>query len=200
MQTLSSDQAASMKSIHITARAEWRRWLAENHDKEPNGIWLIFGKKKTGSPSLDYEDAVEEALCFGWIDSIIRRIDEETYCRKFTPRKDNSVWSKTNRERVAKMINEGRMTEFGLTKIKAAKRLGNWGVNSGPSINFDMPRELAHALAGNAKAEAFFNKLAPTYRKHFIGWIVIAKRPETRAKRLAESLALLERGEKLGLK
>lgn len=199
-QTLSSGQAASMKSIHITTRAEWRQWLAGNHDKEPNGIWLIFRKRKTGSPSLDYEDAVEEALCFGWIDSIIRRIDEETYCRKFTPRKDNSVWSNTNRARVARLVREGRMTGFGLAKITAAKRLGNWGIKASPTINFNMPPELADALARNAKAKTFFDKLAPTYRKHFIGWITFAKRSETRAKRLAESLALLERGEKLGLK
>jgi hypothetical protein len=96
-----------MKQVYVSTRGQWRRWLAENHDKEENGIWLVFYKKETGRPSLEYEESVEEALCFGWIDSIIKRIDDDKYCRKFTPRKDDSRWSNTNKERVEKIIKEG---------------------------------------------------------------------------------------------
>jgi len=188
-----------MKQLHVTTRGEWREWLAENHGKEEAGIWLVFYKKQTGRASLGYEESVEEALCFGWIDSIIKRIDNTKYCRKFTPRKDSSKWSLTNRRRVDKLMKQGSMTEFGLAKVEAARRSGNWEMNARPVIKLKLPEALSEALARNRKVKAFFDKLAPTYRRHFIGWIVTAKRPETRSKRLKESLALLRRGEKLGL-
>jgi uncharacterized protein YdeI (YjbR/CyaY-like superfamily) len=189
-----------MKEIHVRSRSQWRRWLAENHDQEKKGIWLVFNKKETGRPSLGYEESVEEALCFGWIDSIIKRVNDDQYCRKFTPRKDSSRWSNTNKKRAEKLIKEGRMTGFGLAKIEAAKGSGSWGRDRRPVISMHIPQELSKAFARNRKAKDFFEGLAPTYRKHFIGWIVTAKRPETRAKRLKESLALLASGEKLGLK
>jgi len=189
-----------MKRIHVTTRDQWREWLADNHDKEPNGIWLVFRKKATGKPSLDYEESVEEALCFGWIDSLIKKIDDDQYCRKFSPRKDASRWSNTNKRRVEKTLAEGRMTEFGLAKVKAAKKLGMWEMDGCPGIRWDASPELAAALARNRRARDFFEGLAPTYRKHFIGWINTAKKPETRAKRVKESVALLGTGKKLGLK
>jgi len=188
-----------MKLVHITTRSEWRRWLTENHDRERDGIWLVFHRKETGRPSLGYEDSVEEALCFGWIDGIIKRVDDDTYCRKFTPRKDNSRWSNTNKKRVEKVIKEGRMTEFGLAKVEAAKKSGRWRIDPRPALSLEIPQELSEALAQNGGAKEFFEKLAPPYRKQFIGWLVTAKRPETRAKRLKQSLTLLAKGEKLGL-
>ncbi|SPE51036.1 conserved hypothetical protein [Verrucomicrobia bacterium] len=189
-----------MKQVHVTTRSQWRRWLAQNHHQEKDGIWLVFHKKETGRPSLEYEESVEEALCFGWIDSLIKKIDDHKYCRKFTPRKDDSGWSNTNKRRVQKIIQEGKMTEFGLAKVEAAKRSGRWERDPRPVINLDVPRDLSEALARNTNAKDFFEKLAPAYRKQFIGWIVTAKRPETRAKRLEQCLALLAKGEKLGLK
>ncbi len=189
-----------MKRVHPSTRSQWRNWLARNHDKELQGIWLVFEKKHTGKPSLLYEESIEEALCFGWVDSVIRRIDEYRYCRKFTPRRDASVWSRTNRKRVQKVIREGRMTPFGLAKVQAAKKLGNWATDPRPIIQMEIPPELAGALSQNPKAKIFFDKLAPSFRKHFIGWISTAKRPETQAKRIMESLRLLETGQKLGLK
>ena len=189
-----------MRQLFGLTREQWRRWLAENHAKEEGGVWLVFCKKEAGTSSLQYEESVEEALCFGWVDSVIKRIDDETYCRKFTPRRDGSRWSDANRRRVAKIIKEGRMTQFGLAKVEAAKRSGHWEGDPSPVINMAIPHELSAALAGNKRAKGFFEKLAPTYRKHFIGWIITAKRPKTKAKRLKESLALLARGEKLGLK
>ena len=189
-----------MKRVYVSTRAQWRKWLAENHDQAPDGIWLVYYKKETGTPSLEYEESVQEALCFGWIDSTIRAIDTDRYSRRFTPRKNDSKWSVANKKRVEKILKEGRMTEFGRAKIEAAKSLGRWEVDPRPVIAMDLPREFSEALARNGKARDFFEILAPTYRKHFIGWIVTAKRPETRAKRVEESVALLASGRKLGLK
>jgi uncharacterized protein YdeI (YjbR/CyaY-like superfamily) len=189
-----------MKQICVTNRSQWRSWLAENHDKEKSGIWLVYFKRAAGKTSLEYEESVKEALCFGWIDSLIKRIDDETYCRKFTPRKNDSRWSESNMKRVEKIIKEGRMTEFGLAKIEAAKKSGMWGKDPRPVINLDIPSELSEALARNKKAKDFFEKLTPACQKHFIAWIVTAKREETKVKRLKESIILLAKGEKLGLK
>ena len=112
----------AMRQIQVSTRGEWRKWLAENYDKEADGIWLVFYRRAAGRASLGYEEALEEALCFGWIDSIIKKLDEARYCRKFTPRKNTSRWSPANRKRVAKLMKSGAMTEFGLAKIEAAKR------------------------------------------------------------------------------
>lgn len=189
-----------MKRLYFNDLTAWREWLAANHAAEPKGIWLVFDKHAAGRDCLTYEQAVQEALCFGWIDSVIRRIDADQYCRKFTPRKDRSQWSCLNKQRVAKVIREGRMTEFGLAKIKAAKRLGNWSRDPRPQTSLEVPRELAAALEHDPKSREFFDSLAPTYRKHFILWISTAKQPETRAKRIKEASALLAAGKRLGLK
>jgi uncharacterized protein YdeI (YjbR/CyaY-like superfamily) len=189
-----------MKQVHVTTRSQWRRWLVANHDREEDGIWLVFHKKETGRPTIEYEESVEEALCFGWVDSLIKKIDDDRYCRKFTPRKDDSAWSDSNKKRVEKIVREGRMTEFGLAKIEAAKKSGRWQVNPLVTIPLAVPQDLSEALARNSKARTFFTQLAPTYQKQFIAWIVMAKKPETRAKRVEASLALLATGEKLGLK
>lgn len=188
-----------MKQLYVTNRDKWRDWLSQHYAKE-NGIWLVFYKKGTSKPTIDYETAVEEALCFGWIDSIIKKIDAEKYVRKFTPRKDKSYWSELNKKRAGKMIKEGRMTDVGLAKIKAAKKSGLWGQTGRPNISFDMPSEFASALDKNKKAKEHFEKLAPSYRKHYIGWIQAAKRDETKKKRIRESVFLLAKGKRLGLK
>ena len=189
-----------MKTVYITTRSKWRDWLAKNHDKEENGIWLVFYKKKTNKPTLEYEEAVEDALCFGWIDSIIKKIDESKYARKFTPRRAGSMWSELNKKRAEKMIKQGRMTNAGLVKIKSAKKTGIWDKDPRPKISLDIPDEFATALAKNKKAKENFDKLALTYRRHYIGWVADAKRAETKKRRIAESIALLEQGKKLGLK
>jgi uncharacterized protein YdeI (YjbR/CyaY-like superfamily) len=194
-----SAQDYLMKKIYVKNRDEWRDWLCRHHTSEKE-IWLIFYKKKTSQPTVPYEAAVEEALCFGWIDSIIRKIDSEKYARKFTPRKDNSRWSGLNRKRANKMIKEKKMTDFGLSKIKAARKAGLWDKNPKPQIPSEIPSEFAKALAHNKKAKENFDKLAFSYRRHYIGWIARAKRAETKAKRIKESIALLAKGEKLGLK
>lgn len=188
-----------MEELYFTSRDEWRGWLEGNHDKSA-GVWLVFYKKGTGKASLEYDASVEEALCFGWIDSIVKRMDEERYKRKFTPRKAASQWSELNKKRVAKLVRQKRMAEPGLAKVAQAKKSGRWAESGRPDISFDVPAELKKALAGNKKAKAFFEQLAPTYRRQFIGWVTVAKRQETRERRVAEAIALLERGKRLGMK
>jgi uncharacterized protein YdeI (YjbR/CyaY-like superfamily) len=188
-----------MEQLYVTDRDQWRKWLSENHATESD-IWLVFYKKKTSKPTITYEAAVEEAICFGWIDSIIKKIDADRYARKFTPRSGKSKWSPLNKKRANKMIREGRMTEAGLAKIKSAKKTGLWDKDPRPRISLDIPPEFARALARNKKAKDSFDKLAPSYRKHYIGWIAVAKRQETKKRRIEESIALLEQGKKLGLK
>jgi len=188
-----------MKQVYAANRAEWREWLANNHRKE-SGIWLVFYKKHTGRPSLEYNAAVEEALCFGWIDSIIKRLDEDRYVRKFTPRKANSRWSELNKKRVKELISKGLMTKFGLKKISLSKESGLWEKHDRPQIPFEIPKELKKALLKNRKANEFFSVLAPTYQKQFIGWIAVAKRQETKDRRVKESITLLEQSKKLGLR
>lgn len=188
-----------MKQLYVTNRDQWRDWLSNNHAAEA-GIWLIFYKKETFKPTIAYEAAVEEAICFGWIDSIIKKIDAARYARKFTPRSEKSKWSPLNKKRANKMIKQGRMTEVGLAKIKTAKKTGLWDKDARPRIPLDIPPEFAKALSHNKKAKENFDKLAPSYRKHYIGWITVAKRPETKKRRIDESIALLEKGKKLGLK
>ena len=168
---MEKDLLWDMKQVHITSRDGWRQWLAENHGKEKKGIWLVFCRKETGKPSLEYGAAVEEALCYGWIDSIVKRIDDVSYCRKFSPRKENSCWSSLNRQRAERTIQEGRMTPCGLAKIEAAKRLGTWEGGQRPVIQTEMPPDLSDALMENKRAKDFFDQLAPVCRKQFILWI-----------------------------
>jgi len=149
---------------------------------------------------MEYGKAVEEALCFGWIDSIIKKIDDEKYARKFTPRKDNSKWSELNKRRVEKLIKDNRMTKSGLAKIEFARQSGQWNKPDRPAIPFDIPKDFKTALDKNKKARENFNQLAPSYQKQFIGWIAIAKRKETKEKRIKEAIDLLKNGQKLGLK
>jgi uncharacterized protein YdeI (YjbR/CyaY-like superfamily) len=188
-----------MKQLYVADRDQWRNWLSVHHTAEA-GVWLIFYKKETAKPTIAYEAAVEEALCFGWIDGIIKKIDDARYVRRFTPRREGSGWSELNKKRAEKMIRQGKMTEAGLAKIKAAKKSGRWDKDPRPDISFDIPPELAKALARNKRARESFEELAPSHRRHYIAWIAVAKKPETRERRIAESIALLEQGKKLGLK
>lgn len=189
-----------MKELYFENRKLWREWLAENQNVENEGIWLIYYKKEADKPTLSYEASVEEALCYGWIDSIIKKLDDERYLRKFTPRKPDSLWSDANKKRVEKLMLNGQMTEIGLVKINAAKQSGIWEKSPDPGISYELPEEFERALAAHPTAQDFFNTLAPSYQKQYIGWIAVAKRAETRDKRIAESISLLKKGEKLGMK
>lgn len=187
------------EEIHMTSRHDWRAWLQENHGTKKE-VWLVFYKKQTGKPNISYDEAVEEALCFGWIDSIIKKIDDQKFVRKFTPRKPDSQWSEANKMRASKMISEGRMTEAGLALISQAKNRGIWQKRPQPEIDFTIPSYVEIALRSNEKALNNFNKLAKSYKKQYIGWVDSAKKEETRRRRLAEVIRLLEKNKKLGMK
>jgi len=188
-----------MNELYVKDVSEWRNWL-ENYSNAEKGIWLIFYKKGFGEQTLQYEEAVEEALCFGWIDSIIKKIDEQKYVRKFTPRKENSKWSALNKKRVAKVIREKRMTGAGIKLVKKAKENGMWDQPDRPQFDLTAPDEFLSAVGKNKKARQTFNALAPSYQQQYVGWISVAKREETRNKRIREAISLLEKGEKLGMK
>jgi uncharacterized protein YdeI (YjbR/CyaY-like superfamily) len=157
---------------------------------------LVFHKRHTGRPSVDYHNAVDEALCVGWIDSLVKRLDDERYARKFTPRKPDSQWSTTNRRRYAVLKAEGLLAPAGL---KRAPTAGS-SYSPRPSATAALPRYLERALRSNRSAWKYFEQLAPSHRRNYIGWIDSAKRPETKEKRLREAVSLLEAGRKLGLK
>lgn len=149
---------------------------------------------------MEYEDAVEEALCFGWIDSLVKTIDNQRYSRKFTPRKNNSNWSESNKKRALKLIRQNRMTEMGLAQIEAARRSGRWDKSGRFEIDVHILSEFQTALKQNKKAKENFDRLAPSYQKQFVGWIAAAKRAETRVRRIKEAVEQLEYGRKLGMK
>jgi len=184
---------AELMPLQVTSRRQWRAWLTKHHASSP-GVWLVFYKAHTGVKSIPYEDMVREALCFGWIDSLIKRLDDDRYVLKVTPRQSTSKWSEINRKRWMELKAAGLLTSAGLA---AAPTNNTYAPR--PVIP-ELPVYIAKALRANAKAWKFFRELAPTHRRDFVVWIHIAKRPETRARRIRESIALLAVGKKLGLK
>ena len=188
-----------MEELYFDTLAIWHAWLQENHQIS-KGVWLVFYKKESRKPTMKYEEAIEEALSFGWIDSIIRKIDDESHVRKFTPRNDDSKWSDLNKKRVTKLIQENRMMPAGMAKIEIAKQNGQWDQTDQPRIQFEMPAEFQAALEQHPKAQGFFNTLTKTDQKQYNTWIATAKRLETREKRIKEAIGLLEKSQKLGLR
>ena len=186
------------KTLYVTTREEWRTWLTKHYQSETE-VWLIYYKKHTGQPRISYDHAVEEALCFGWIDSIVKKIDDEKFAQKFTPRRDCTKWSALNKRRLRKLILEGRMTERGLAKIDLVI-LGEEPESKQSKGDVGVPHFVKQALMANAKAWENFRNLAPSYRRHYIGWIMHAAKEETRERRLREAVSLLEQNKKLGLK
>jgi len=174
-------------SIYFKSRSEWRAWLKKNHSKGTSvdrEVWLIYYKKHTGKPSIPYNDAVEEALCFGWIDTTVKRIDDERYMQKFTPRNKNSIWSTLNKERAEKMIKEKKMTKAGLEKIKDAKKNGKWAEAYTSRKQLPLPSDLKIALMKDKTAWTNFKSFASSYQNIYIGWIMNAKREATRKRRI----------------
>jgi uncharacterized protein YdeI (YjbR/CyaY-like superfamily) len=184
---------SELMTVHFRTREEWRAWLAKHHALSP-GIWFVFYKSHTGQKSISYEDMVREALCFGWIDSLIKRLDDNRYAVKVTARKPTSKWSNLNRNRWADLKAAGLLTEAGLV---AAPTNNTYAAK--PVIP-DLPSYIAKAFREDTKAWEFFQELAPTHRRYFVVWIHTAKRPETREKRIRESIRLLGARKKLGLK
>ena len=186
-----------VQELRPKGRAKWRTWLGKNHETKTE-VWVVFYKKHTGKQTLTYNDAVEEALCYGWIDGIRKRIDDQRYKHIFTPRRDNSLWSPSNKKRVARPIKDRLITKAGQAKIDIAKKNGKWNQKPAAEVSFAMPTELKNRLAKNKTAAAFFEGLTPTQRKNFIAWIASAKKPEIRERRAQESVRLLAKKQKLG--
>ena len=180
-----------MEKVFAKDRNEWRKWLEQNHDKLSE-IYLVFYKLSTKKPTVTYEEAVEEALCFGWIDGIRKGIDEETYMNRFTPRKPKSMWSVVNKDRVAKLISEGKMTEAGLKLVEIAKQNGQWEAAYHLSSQQEIPKDLDDALEANEAALIFFKSLSNTNQFTYIRQIEKVKSPALRAERLARIIKLCE--------
>lgn len=185
--------------LYVTNREEWREWLEKNYAAEKE-IWLVYYKKDTGKPAIPYDDSVEEAICFGWVDSLIKRIDNEKYARKFTPRTTNSSWSESNKKRAHKMISAGRMTETGLLKIEEAKKSGTWSPDSTERNDYQLSKDFQKILESGGKIWENYNKLAPSHKRNYIGWIMSAKKEETRKRRFDEFLRCMEQNKKPGMK
>jgi len=175
-----------LESIYASDRKKWREWLEKFHFTSP-GIWLIYYKVKSGKTSVKYSEAVKEALCFGWIDSKVKSLDEDRYQQIFTPRKPKSVWSKLNKQYIEELIEQGLMTQVGLEKIEAAKQDGSW--TSLDAIEaLTIPIDLKQALEANSSAKHNFEAFSNSLKKNILFWIHSAKRPETRLKRIEQTI------------
>ena len=170
------------------SRAAWRQWLAEHHASAP-GVWLVYCKKATGQPSVSYAEAVEEALCFGWIDSLPRRLDAARTQLLFTPRQPTSGWSKVNKERLVRLEAANRLLPAGRAAIAAARQNGAWESLDAAEAGA-LPGDLAEALAADAPAQRNYAAFSLSARKMILTWVLGARRPETRARRVAETVRL----------
>lgn len=174
-----------MDKVLFKNREEWRRWLEEHHDSASE-VWLIYYKVHSKKKSVRYEEAVEEALCFGWIDSKVKTIDDEQYMQRYTPRQQGSNWSESNKKRVQKLIQTGQMTPAGMAKIESAKRDGSWERLDDIDREITIPEDLEAALALNPAAKENFENFPPSSQKQYLWWLKSAKRTATREKRLRE--------------
>jgi len=189
-----------MNKQYFETNHDWEKWLSDNYNTE-NELWLVYYKTHTGKTCISYEESVKTALCYGWIDGLLKKIDEDCYARKFTPRKEKSVWSESNKKRVKELLKEGRMKPAGLRLVEAAKQNGNWDkVITPPQFDLTMPVEFDHVLKKHPQAGEYFNSLSKRHQKEYLLWIKTAKREETRKNRIEKSVELLLDKRKLGLK
>lgn len=186
-----------VKTMQFASGAAWRDWLEANHSSEKE-LWLILYKSRAAHKGLYYREALEEALCFGWIDGTLRRIDDETHMVRFSPRKSRSIWSKANRARAEKLMAQGRMMEAGLAAIEQAKANGEWyrewSDDKGPIV----PADLMEALKSNKVAQKNWESFPPSLKQQFAYWITGAKRDDTRNNRIRKTVEMAERNERPG--
>ncbi|QNN42187.1 YdeI/OmpD-associated family protein [Pedobacter roseus] len=182
-----------IESFCPASQEEWRAWLAENHSSKQS-VWLVYHKIKSGVPSISWNQAVDEALCFGWIDSTARSIDDKTFMQFFCRRKPNSVWSKINKAKVERLIKEGLMTTAGFDSIEKAKQNGSWIILDKVE-ELKIPKDLTAAFKVHRGSRPFFLSLSKSVQKSILQWLVLAKKPETRQKRINEIATLA--GQKL---
>jgi len=193
-----------LEFLYFPDEASFRSWLEINHEKSP-GIWMVFYKKHTGKECIGYPEALDSALCYGWIDSIIKKMDENCYARKFTPRSNTANWSEYKMKRIAELIRNGKMTNAGLNKIESYVKNGAVDLTKAePAFKkpsrLPVPDYLTREFAENEPALTNFNLLSPSCQREYLLWITTAKREDTRNKRIAETIRLLNENKKLGLK
>jgi len=167
-----------------SSRHDWREWLSQNHNST-QAVWLVYYKKESGTPTVSYSDAVDEALCFGWIDSTKKSLGNDSFMQFFCRRKQISVWSKINKAKVQRLIEEGFFTQAGFESIEVAKQNGYWSILDEVE-ELVVPKDLEKALKAKKGAKTFFSGLSKSVKKSILQWVVLAKRPETRQKRIAE--------------
>lgn len=177
--------------VSFANQADWRAWLAAHHDAWPEGVWLKIAKKGSGVASVDYPQAVEVALCYGWIDGQKKGLDETDWLQRFTPRRSRSIWSKVNRAKAEALVEAGEMQPAGLAEMERAQADGRWDAAYDGQRTSAVPDDLAAALAGNAVAGEFFATLDSTNRYAILHRLQTAKKPETRARRLAQFVEML---------
>jgi uncharacterized protein YdeI (YjbR/CyaY-like superfamily) len=182
------------QELYFKNAAEWREWLHENHDKS-TGVFLIFYRVDSPFESMRWEEAVQVAICYGWIDSTVKRIDDERRRQSFGPRKDKSVWSKVNKAYIEKLTAENLMHESGFAKIETAKKNGSW-TSIDAVENHEIPEDLQAAFEQNKIALTNYQNFSPSYRKSYLYWLNHAKRQETRNARIAEIIKLCEQNMK----
>jgi uncharacterized protein YdeI (YjbR/CyaY-like superfamily) len=183
------------EEVHFTTAAEWRAWLAQNADRG-TGVWLVSYKPRTGKPAIDYEDAVCEALCFGWIDATYRRIDDERGALWWSPRRKGSVWARTNKARVERLESEGRMTDAGRAVIERAKADGSWTVLE-PVEDLIVPDDLAAAFDEQPGTWERWEAFPATAQRAYLVWVYTAKREATRRNRVQEAATRVAAGLRL---
>ncbi len=185
---LGIDMRKEFQEITPKSRSDFRRWLLKNHQQK-NSVWVVIYKAESDKRNLSTTDVVDEVLCFGWIDSVPNKVDNEKFKLLVSPRKPQSGWSAVNKQRIAKLIKEGLMTSYGQAKIDLAKKNGAWAkLNS--SDHFEMPKELNEGLKKNGKASLFWETVAPSSKRGILEWINSAKTEETRIKRIKETVRL----------
>jgi uncharacterized protein YdeI (YjbR/CyaY-like superfamily) len=177
-----------IKTFYAKSQREWRKWLEKNHQSEKS-IWLIIYKKESGIPSVYYTDAVDEAICFGWIDSKPNKRDDESYYQFFAKRNIKSNWSKVNKGKVARLLEEGKIAPSGLEAIELAKQNGTWTALDKVE-EMEIPEDLQKAFNKNKTAFGYFDKFPRSSKRNILEWIMNAKRPETRQARIDETVEL----------
>ena len=185
-----------MKTFAAQTTDQWHKWLVKHHESESE-VWLVFYKAQTGRRSIARLDALDEALCFGWVDSLLKRLDDSRYAVKFTPRKAESRWSTVNRKRYAALKASGRLQPAG---IKRAPTDRGYGPRPRYQMPATVPRYIEAALPKQPAAWRYFQALSPWHRRRYLGWIETAKREDTKIRRLQEAIRLLAAGKPLGLK
>lgn len=180
-----------IETFYPKSRQEWREWLQDNHDKKQS-IWLIYYKKKSNIPTVMYSEAVDEALCFGWIDSKAKPLDEEKFMQFFTRRKEKSGWSKVNKDKIERLTKEGLMTKAGFEIIEKAKLNGSWTILDEAEALI-IPDDLDQAFKKRPNAKKYFLGLSRSDKRNILQWLVLAKRQETREKRIIEIVELADR-------